>query len=61
MGWIENNGVHINMDLVRSFWRETESFNAFLCLDYGNGDVVKIEDLMGSKYYSACIATGQEC
>ena len=61
MAWIENNGVHINMDWVRSFWwKREDTLNATLYLDYGNGEVVTIKDNFQQKYWDACHATGQK-
>lgn len=57
MAWIEDNGVHINLERVRSFWWERENtFKAYLYLDYGNGEVIKIEDPWQKKYWGACFA-----
>lgn len=61
MAWIEDNGVHINMDLVRSFWwKREDTLKATLYLEYGNGEVVTIKDDLQQKYWHACHATGQK-
>lgn len=58
---IEYNGVHINLDWVRSFWWKRENtLNANLYLDYGNGEVVTIKDNFQEKYWDACHAAGQK-
>lgn len=61
MAWIEVKGVHINLDLVRSFWwKREDALNATLYLEYGNGEVVTIKDNLQDKYILACHATGQK-
>ena len=61
MAWIEYNGIHINLDLVRAFWwKREDALKATMYLEYGNGEVVTIKDDFQHKYWDACHATGQK-
>ena len=58
--WIEINGVHINMGMVRSFWWDRiDGLAAYLYLAYGDGDVVTFEDPYQTIYRKVCNATCQ--
>lgn len=60
MAWIEANGKHINLDLVRSFWWERhDTFTATLYLEYSDGYVEEIPDPYRVKHMSLCVKTGQ--
>lgn len=59
MAWVEFNGVHINMELVRKFWWERiDTYTAHLCLEYGSGEVLVFDDPHQGRYYRALTAVG---
>lgn len=61
MAWIKHGDVHINMELVRSFWWERkDTHNAYLYLTSWNGEIATFDDPYQSLYWKACNATKQQ-